>query len=124
MTMKTKLNRIEVGGAGFGEAGERDVARRAAELARADGREETNETDFAQARGELGGRAFVDLSEEIAEEDRAGTGVPASSEGIRAKRYEMEDEANLAEELVEEGVQEADHDSRVHSNDGRLSEQE
>ncbi len=120
--MKTKLNRIEVGGAGLGEASEEDVARRAEELARSDGRTETNESDLAQARGELGAEISLDPAEEIAEDDRPGSGFPETDHGTQAERFEMEDEANLAEELVEEGVREADHDSRLHSNDGKLTE--
>jgi hypothetical protein len=119
--MKTKLNHIEVGGVGFGQATQADIDRRALELAISDGRERPNDIDFVQARQEFGALALdaEDPADEILETDRPGDGFPAAGAGIRAARSEFEDEATLAETLVEEGVAEAEHDSRLHSDHGQ-----
>jgi hypothetical protein len=54
-------------------------------------------------------------AEEIAEEDRPGNGLPAMSGGVQAPRVEPDDEGSLAEEEVEEGIAEADLDTRARS---------
>ena len=115
--MKTKLHRMEIGGAGMGEASEDDVARRALELARADGRTEINDIDIINAVKDLGGSAPENPEDQIDEADRDGNGFPAAGLGTQAPRVELDDEANLAEELVQEGIDEAEHESRLHSND-------
>jgi hypothetical protein len=112
------MNRIEIGGTGAGEPGDEEVAHRARELAWADGRTEVNDADLAQARAELGGtRPTHDPVEEIAEADRPDSGVPATSLGHQVGHFPIDDEETIAETLVEEGIEEAEHDSRVHSND-------
>jgi hypothetical protein len=116
--MTQKLHRIEVEGAGAGEFSEADVHRRAVELARADGRYSPNEADLAQARAELvSPEAPADISEQIAEGDRPDAGVPATEPPLRAEAREVTDEEMYAERLVEEGIEEAVHDDRLHSND-------
>jgi hypothetical protein len=116
--MTQNLHRIEVEGAGAGEFSEADIRRRAAELARADGRYSPNEADLAQARVELASpEESVDISEQIAEGDRPDAGVPPTESPIRAATGEMTDEETDAERLVQEGIEEAVHDDRVHSND-------
>lgn len=116
--MKPKLHRMEVGGTGAGEFSEADIERRARELARADGRSRPSEQDMVQARAELDGTpAFHDPAEEVAESDRGDAGSPVGSIGRRVDRVELEDEENLAARLVEEGIDEADHESRFLSNE-------
>jgi len=118
--MKIKQHHIEVGGIGVGQASEEDIDRRALELALSDGRDRPNEIDLLQARQEFGALASDsdDPSDEILEADRAGDGFPPMDTGTRADRLELDDEANIAETLVEEGVAEAEHDSRLHSDHG------
>ncbi|HEY8903858.1 MAG TPA: hypothetical protein VIM48_09125 [Chthoniobacterales bacterium] len=116
--MTQKLHRIEVEGEGAGEFSEADIHRRAAELALADGRYSPNEADLSQARAELASpEAPGDIAEQIAEEDRPDAGVPATEQPLRATAPEATDEETDAERLVEEGIEEAVHDDRVHSND-------
>jgi len=118
--MKTKLHHIEVGGVGFGQATQADIDRRALELAISDGRDRPNDIDFIQARQEFGALASdpEDPADEILESERSGDGFPSVDTGSRAERLEFDDEATLAETLVEEGVAEAEHDSRLHSDHG------
>jgi hypothetical protein len=114
------MNRIEIGGSGAGEPGDEDVFHRARELAWADGRTEVNDADLAQARSELeGARPIHDPVEEIAEADRPDSGIPATSLGHQAGHFPIDDEETIAESLIEEGIDEAEHDSRVRSNDRR-----
>ena len=116
--MTQKLHRIEVEGTGAGEFSEADVRRRAAELALADGRYSHNEADLAQARVELASTEEpVDISEQIAEDDRPDAGVPPTEPAVRAETGEVTDEETDAERLVQEGIEEAVRDDRVHSND-------
>jgi hypothetical protein len=89
------------------------IFERALRLAIADGRDKPGSNDLAEARAELAGEeAEIDL---IAEEDRPGNGFPAMGAGSQAPRLEPEDEGTLAEQEVEEGVAEADLDTRVKS---------
>ena len=120
--MKTKLNHIEIGGIGVGEASQEDIDRRALELAISDGRDHPNEIDLRQARQEFAAHEEADLddpSDEIPEGDRSGDGFPPVDHGTRAARLEPDDEASLGQSLVEEGISEAEHDSRFHSDHGQ-----
>jgi hypothetical protein len=112
------MNRIEIKGRGAGEPGDEEVARRARELAWADGRTNITEGDIAQAFAELdGARPTHDPAEEIAEADRPDSGLPAPSTGHQARNFQLDDEESAAERLIEEGIQEAEHVSRLRSND-------
>jgi len=114
MKQKSVTNRVEVGGAGIGEVSDEMIARRARELAAADGRDESNDGDMSEARFELTGqdRAASALEDDLPESERADAGVAPSDAGSRAPRLEMDDENNLAAEEVEEGIGEADLDTR------------
>lgn len=119
--MNTKHTHIEVGGIGVGQTSEEDIERRALELALSDGRNHVNDIDLLQARREFGALATndpEDPSDEIPEAERSGDGFPSVDTGTRAERIELDDEANIGEALVEEGVAEAEHDSRLHSDHG------
>jgi sRNA-binding protein len=115
MKQKSTTNRIEIEGAGIGEISEEMISRRARQLAEADGREEANASDLEEARGDLAAGGEEDDAEQIAEEDRPGSGVPPMSTGTQAPRLEPEDEGTLAAEEVEEGISEADFDTRAKS---------
>ncbi len=116
MEHQSATNRIEITGAGVGEISEEMIAKRARALAAADGRGEAHEGDFQESREELSGtQPETDPAEMIPEEDRAGDGVPPISGGTKICRLEPEDEGNLAAEEIEEGIAEADLDTRKKS---------
>ncbi len=117
MKQKSVTNRVEAGGAGIGEVSDPMIARRARDLAAADGRDESNEADMREARLELAGRdeAAMAVEDTLAEGERADAGVAPADTGSRAPRLEMDDENNLAAEEVEEGIDEADLDTRKQS---------
>jgi hypothetical protein len=107
MKQKSETNRLEVGGAGIGEVSDEMIEQRARKLASADGRDDVNSTDRAQAREDLAGVPADNTEDSIAETDRARDGTVPGSEGHKAPRLELDDEANLATEEVEEGIEEA-----------------
>lgn len=107
--------RIEVGGRGTGEFDEADVAKRAAEIARMDGRTGTNKADWIQAKEELQGinTSFPAESAEavasIHDWDDPG------SVGHRGHKNQLEDEESPVETLINEGLEEADRDQRLNA---------
>jgi hypothetical protein len=92
------------------------VADRARELALADGRQEPNDKDFFAARQELLPTGLEPAAPELDSPDVENVTewdtAPAES-GREAPQVLPEDEANIAEELVAEGLEEADHATRV-----------
>jgi hypothetical protein len=109
--------KIAVGADGPGAVSPELVAERARELAKADGRLEVNAADEANARAELLSHGeFVPAPPEV--DDPALENLTAWDEPLDARGGAVEsmpplDEANIAEQLVQEGVSEADHDQRV-----------
>lgn len=106
--------KISVHGNGFGAASPDEIEKRAREIALIAEREpdEFTDADWDQARGELLGTQPSNAPEET--DDNAEVveewNVVASS-AHRAPR--MEDEENVGEHLVEDGVREAVHDQMV-----------
>ncbi len=99
---------------GLGTATPEMVEKRARELAKMDGRDAPNETDRILARAEFQG--VVDpQSPEAAPEVESVTewDESPSASGIQAPKVTPEDEAGVPEILVEEGIEEADHESRL-----------
>lgn len=92
------------------------VEERARDLARTDGRTEVNDRDRAQARQELAGPDRDATGPETGggelENVTAWDESPADH-GTKAREVLPEDEANIAEVLVQEGLEEADHSQRV-----------
>jgi hypothetical protein len=118
MTHKEPIShgRISQHGAGLGTITPEMVQRRAREIALSDGRQgnEVTSGDWEQARRELLG-AGNDPSDTNVEEASSTTGwdpAPATI-GHRAETQEVDDEQTMAEQLYQEGVEEADHDERV-----------
>src|SRR5687767_4699819 len=108
--------RMELSGTGTGEMSAADVERRAAELARTEGRDHVTERDRIRARDELNGPVRAPLPPEAAEpeiESLVSWDEPAGSTGRRIVQQPDTDEPTIAEQLVEEGIQEADHQQRV-----------
>lgn len=118
---ETPPARIELAGDGLGEISEEVVMRRALELAIADGRSHRNEKDVVEARRELfsGSASYSTIPEAPGEPLSAEWGSPPASVGMRTPRVRFDDDANLADQLVREGAEEAERDTRTHSNDGK-----
>jgi hypothetical protein len=117
-----KENRIEEGrftehGHGLGTVTEEMVWQRARELARIAGRPEGQvlDSDLKEARRELTGQERLNppatVGETIPEENRWEAVRETPSH--RAPTVPAPDEQTFAEELVEEGVEEAEHDQMV-----------
>ncbi len=107
--------KISLHGDGFGAPSPDAVEKRAREIALIAEREpdEFTDADWDQAKRELLGTLPSNAPEET--DENAGVveewNVVASSAGHRAPR--VEDEENLGEQLVADGIQEAAHDQMV-----------
>jgi hypothetical protein len=102
---------------GLGTVTEEMVNQRAVEIAIVNGRSSANvlETDREQARRELTGAAGLAASPTKAEqldEEQRWTAVP-ESKGSKTPTVNASDEQSFAEELVEEGIADAEHDQMV-----------
>lgn len=106
--------RMETRGRGDGEISEDAIARRAEELARMDGRPKASEQDRFHAREELAnpGPAPAPEADESVQPAEKWS-MAAASQGHEGPHGELEDEQSAAEQLVAEGIEEADHDQRV-----------
>lgn len=103
-------------GQGLGTVTEEMVKARAREIAVINGRDEDQllDSDLTRARRELTGEERLNpqaSAEETLSEEQRGTGVPES--GHRVEAVPAPDEQTFAEKLVEEGVQDAEHDQMV-----------
>jgi hypothetical protein len=117
--------KISVHGNGFGTPSPDAVEKRAREIALIAERDpdEFTDADWDQARRELLGAVPSNAPEET--DDNAEVveewNVVASSAGHRAPR--VEDEENVGEHLVEDGVQEAVHDQMVEARKEELDQE-
>lgn len=91
------------------------VEERAREIARSDGREQPNDLDLTRAREELTGATSSSEKSATREEPGRDWGMPLVSSGEKAPTMRPEDEENIPEKLIQEGVDEADHDQRSSS---------
>ena len=105
---------LQAGGHGLGEVDDEMMEKRALELAKADGRAIYNDNDYREARRELCSVEEQRAPEEI-EQTRNITAWDenAGLTGAQAPKVLPEDEANMAEYLVEEGNEEAETDRRI-----------
>jgi hypothetical protein len=109
-------NRISLGADGLGEISEAQVEVRASELARTEGRESVTDTDRERARVEMTNLPGEPVAPEAVQpeiEQLVAWDEPADASGHRAQRVSPDDEATIGEQLVQEGVEEAEHDLRV-----------
>lgn len=114
--MKTSTSRIELHGEGVGEISEATIERRAAEIAHMDGRITPTSFDRQRAYEDLTGPVHHSEPETQQETARIHTwDEPVGSSGHQAPRIGMDDESTIAEDLVEEGLDEADHEQRLAS---------
>jgi hypothetical protein len=112
-----KENRVEEGrfteqGHGLGTVTREMVLKRARDLALINGREQVLESDFAQAKRELTKEEHLTPDPgrlENVPEDERWQPVPESM-GKEAPTVPAPDEQTFAERLVEEGVEDAEHD--------------
>jgi hypothetical protein len=93
------------------------VQQRASEIAVINGRraDQVNQSDIAQARLELSGHTGLELQSSPAEqlpEDRRWDPV-AESQGKEAPTVAPPDEQTISEKLVQEGVDDAEHDQMI-----------
>jgi len=103
------------GSEGIGTVTPQMIRERARELARSDGRAQANDLDQTRAREELTGATSGSEKRPTREEPGRDWEIPLVSTGEKAPTVRPEDEANIPEKLVEEGVEEADHDQRFSS---------
>jgi hypothetical protein len=100
-----------------GAAGTPDMEtlqRRARELARIDGRTEPNERDFAEAAEELRTTGSIVEAPEGGTLDKLTSwDTPLDATGHQSAEAGPDDESVIGEKLVEEGIEEAEHDRRV-----------
>ncbi len=110
-------SKIQIRGEGVGEIDESILLKRASEIAHSDGRPTANENDINHAREEIvNGYHMAQAPETTSETEQLVEWDDVSTEhGTQAVRVPLEDEGNIVEELVLEGVEEAEHDRRVES---------
>lgn len=118
------VGRIQIHGHGIGEISDEDIERRALEIAQADGRPEAGDQDRLAARDELQnpGPPPSPEADETAGPIESWSKAPASR-GQPGTRNHPEDEQTAAEQLVNEGLEEADRDRRRSASEDR-SEQD
>ena len=89
------------------------IEERAREIARSDGRSQPNDLDRTYAREQLTGATSQSEKLPTREEPGRDWQMPLVSTGEKAPTVRPEDDENIVEKLVEEGIEEADHDQRL-----------
>ena len=107
--------KIVRGTEGLGTVTPQMIEERAHEIARSDGRNRPNDLDRSTARDELTGTGAGSEKEPTREEPGRDWQMPLVSTGGKAPTVRPEDDQNIPEELIQEGIEEADHDQRVRS---------
>jgi hypothetical protein len=113
-------SKILRGTEGVGTVTSQMIEERAREIARSDGRTEPNDLDRTRAREELIGATPTSEKPATRKEPGRDWEMPLVSSGEKAPTVRPEDEENIPEKLIEEGIEEADHDQRSRS--GRSGE--
>lgn len=117
--------KISIGSEGLGTPTPELLEQRALELARTDGRSEANEADRHQALADLLGPSGVSTPEADPEVEEVTVWDESPDiHGVQTPRVLPEDEANIAVTLVEEGLDEADHNSRLQAAEANPPEEE
>ena len=98
---------------GLGTVTQQMIDQRAHEIARSDGRNLANDLDRCSAREELTGARSGPEKVPMREEPGRDWEMPLVSTGEKAPTMRPEDDQSIPEELIQEGVEEADHDQRV-----------
>lgn len=108
--------RLKAGRPGLGEAAQVDIEQRAAEIAQIDGRDKVTDADVGRAAAELASSAVPPAApEEVAQglSEVTAWDDPVDQSGHRVEGSPVETETTVAEQLVLDGIEEADHDIRV-----------
>lgn len=107
--------RLKAASPGLGHASQTEVDRRARELALSDGRDNVTDADLALAAAELaGGGTSAEAPEADADLEQVTVwDEPPTQTGHLISPVPLDDENAIAEQLVEDGLEEADHDIRV-----------
>lgn len=123
-TMKPQSAKIIHHSEGMGMPCAETVRQRALELAQIDGREEFNEGDWLDAKRELhGGHEQNDTNGEMDMTAMiSGHDMVTSSLGHHATRMGFDDQDNMAEELIAEGMDEAVHEQMLAARQERDAE--
>lgn len=123
-TKKPLPDRLKPEAPGTGAPSELEIEQRAIELAQSDGRDAFTDGDLERAAAELGGLAEAasapeadETAEQITEWDS-----PIDEAGHRVEKHPLDDESTIAEQLIEDGREEADHDLRAAAEEGRETE--
>jgi hypothetical protein len=99
---------------GIGNVTPEMIEERAREIARADGRETANDLDRSHAREDFIGSTSAP-EKPATEEPIEDWYTPRGSSGQQTPTVRPEDEENIPDTLIREGVEEADHDQRLRS---------
>ncbi len=117
----TLPDRLKAGTPGLGEAAATDIDRRALELAHIDGRAFPTDADLDRAAAELASSAAEPPAAPETRDPKIASltawDAPADESGHRVGRVPLEDEGSMAERLVQDGMEEAEHDRRVAATD-------
>lgn len=100
---------------GLGTVTQQMIEKRAGEIARSDGRTQPNDLDRTRAHEDLTGITPDSDKPPTREEPGRDWQMPLVSTGEKAPTVRPEDEQNIPEKLIQEGVEEADHDQRLSS---------
>jgi hypothetical protein len=119
---QTQHSKILRGTEGLGTVTPQMIEERAGEIARADGRTEANDLDRTRAREHLTGSTSRPEPPSTVGEPESDWYTPQGSSGTKTPTVRPEDEENIPEKLIQEGVEEADHDQR--SKSGRTGERQ
>ena len=100
---------------GLGTVTSQMIEERAREIACSDGRSPPNDLDRTRAREDLIG--FTSGSEKVPTREEPGRDwqMPLVSTGEKAPTVRPEDDENIPQKLIQEGIEEADHDQRLNS---------
>jgi hypothetical protein len=117
MTMDESYSKGKIlrGTEGLGTVTQQMIEKRAREIARSDGRGQPNDLDRTRAREDLTGTTPDAEKPPTREEPGRDWQMPLVSTGEKAPTVRPEDEQNIPEKLIREGVEEADHDQRLKS---------
>jgi len=95
------------------------IEERARVIAHSDRRAQANDLDRTRAREQLIGPTSDSEKPPMKEEPGRDWQMPLVSTGQKARTVRPEDEQNIPEKLIEEGLEEADHDQRLSSGETR-----
>ncbi len=104
------------GSEGIGNVTPEMIDERAREIAQADGRDNANDLDRIRARDDFIGSTSAPENP-TTEEAVDDWYTPRGSSGKKAPTLRPEDEENIPDKLIREGVEEADHDQRSSSSE-------